>query len=111
LKRKNPLLAKEIFLLRNLSKGKGIGFFQNAGFFPDFIMWIKEGISRLSFYRATRMLLEKAYAVSDKAQLHERLAELSKKWGAQTGLTKRNLRFIHYIGYTLHHTQGSLREW
>jgi len=30
-----------VFLLRNLSK-KGVGFFNNAGFYPDFIMWVKE---------------------------------------------------------------------
>lgn len=34
---------KRIFLLRNLSR-KGIGFFQRAaGFYPDFILWIKDG--------------------------------------------------------------------
>ena len=34
---------KKIFLLRNLSR-KGVGFFQKvAGFYPDFILWIKEG--------------------------------------------------------------------
>ena len=33
---------KRIFLLRNLSR-KGIGFFQRAaGFYPDFILWIKD---------------------------------------------------------------------
>lgn len=32
---------REIYLLRNLSK-KGVGFFKNAGFYPDFIMWVKE---------------------------------------------------------------------
>jgi len=32
---------REVFLLRNLSK-KGVGFFNNAGFYPDFIMWVKE---------------------------------------------------------------------
>ncbi len=30
-----------VFLLRNLSK-KGIGFFVNSGFYPDFIVWIKK---------------------------------------------------------------------
>ena len=35
------LKDKEIFLLRNLSK-KGIGFFINSGFYPDFIIWIKK---------------------------------------------------------------------
>jgi hypothetical protein len=32
---------REVFLLRNLSK-KGVGFFKSAGFYPDFIMWVKE---------------------------------------------------------------------
>lgn len=32
---------REIFLLRNLSR-KGVGFFISSGFYPDFIMWIKE---------------------------------------------------------------------
>lgn len=29
----------DIFLLRNLSRGKGIGFFEAEGFYPDFILW------------------------------------------------------------------------
>ena len=37
------LKNKEIFVLRNLSKGKGIGFFvETASFYPDFILWIKQ---------------------------------------------------------------------
>ena len=32
---------KKVFLIRNLSK-KGIGFFINSGFYPDFIIWIKK---------------------------------------------------------------------
>jgi len=35
------LKNREFFLLRNLSR-KGVGFFKSAGFYPDFIMWIKE---------------------------------------------------------------------
>jgi hypothetical protein len=34
--------GKSIFILRNLSK-KGVGFFQKTGgFFPDFIVWVKD---------------------------------------------------------------------
>lgn len=29
----------EIFLLRNESRGKGVGFFEAANFYPDFILW------------------------------------------------------------------------
>jgi superfamily II DNA or RNA helicase len=35
------LRNKDIFLLRNLSK-RGVGFFINVGFYPDFIIWIGE---------------------------------------------------------------------
>lgn len=34
--------GKEVFVLRNLSKGKGVGFFiESATFYPDFILWLK----------------------------------------------------------------------
>lgn len=32
----------ELFILRNLPK-KGIGFFNTAGFYPDFLLWLKRG--------------------------------------------------------------------
>lgn len=41
IKNKQSLENKEIFLLRNLSK-RGIGFFITSGFYPDFILWIRE---------------------------------------------------------------------
>jgi hypothetical protein len=31
---------KEFYLLRNLSKGRGIGFFEAGNFYPDFILWV-----------------------------------------------------------------------
>lgn len=51
---------KQVYLLRNLTRGKGIGFFEENRFFPDFILWLKspqdqrivfidpKGISRFS---------------------------------------------------------------
>jgi hypothetical protein len=32
--------GKELYLLRNLSKGRGVGFFEAGNFHPDFILWI-----------------------------------------------------------------------
>jgi len=31
---------KELYLLRNLSKGRGVGFFEKGNFYPDFIVWL-----------------------------------------------------------------------
>jgi hypothetical protein len=33
----------EVYLLRNLSRGKGVGFFEAGNFHPDFIMWLLKG--------------------------------------------------------------------
>jgi hypothetical protein len=33
-------IEKELYLLRNLSKGKGVGFFEAGNFHPDFILWL-----------------------------------------------------------------------
>ena len=35
--------SRELFLLRNLSKGRGVGFFEAGNFHPDFILWLVEG--------------------------------------------------------------------
>jgi hypothetical protein len=45
----NPIENTEIFLLRNRSKS-GIGFFEEGGFYPDFILWVlKDGIQYINF--------------------------------------------------------------
>ena len=35
--------SRELYLLRNLSRGKGIGFFEAGNFYPDFILWLLDG--------------------------------------------------------------------
>lgn len=35
--------SRELFLLRNLSRGRGVGFFEAGNFHPDFILWLIEG--------------------------------------------------------------------
>lgn len=37
------LSGKELYLLRNLSKGRGVGFFEAGNFHPDFILWLLMG--------------------------------------------------------------------
>ena len=35
--------GRELYLLRNMSRGKGIGFFEAGNFYPDFVFWILDG--------------------------------------------------------------------
>jgi hypothetical protein len=34
--------TNEVYLLRNLTRSKGVGFYEYHSFYPDFIMWIKK---------------------------------------------------------------------
>ena len=74
------MTGKEMYVLRNLSRGKGVGFFENSGFYPDFILWVvDQGTSsqRIIFVEPHGMLHAKAYIHDEKAQLHERLLDLA----------------------------------
>ncbi len=86
---KNGTLAgKEIFLLRNLSRGKGISFFAQRNFYPDFILWIiDKQTQRIVFIEPHGMLHAKAYIYDEKARLHERLPALAKKIGDRSNRT------------------------
>lgn len=69
------LKDKELFLLRNLSRGKGIGFFEDRGFYPDFMLWITDGTKqRLVFIEPHGMLMEDHPSnPNSKANLHKQL--------------------------------------
>ena len=68
----------ELFLLRNLTRGKGVGFFEANWFFPDFILWIKVGdAQRIVFVEPHGMVHANAYERDEKARLHERLPDLA----------------------------------
>ena len=80
------LAGREIFLLRNLSRGHGVGFFEENKFFPDFILWIMDGQSqRIVFLEPHGMIFAKAYIHDEKARLHERLPELAQEIGRRSG--------------------------
>ena len=77
----------EVFLLRNQGKGAGIGFFDNSGFYPDFILWLRTGdAQRIIFVEPHGMIYEDAPEHSDKVQLHRRLQRLSETMRKRSGM-------------------------
>jgi hypothetical protein len=67
----NHFMDKELYLIRNRSK-KGVGFFDDAGFYPDFILWmIADGKQYITFIEPHGMARE-SFA-SGKVNLHRRL--------------------------------------
>lgn len=76
--REEYLAEKEIFLLRNQSRGKGIGFYENKGFYPDFILWITEGAKqRVVFIEPHGMVYDAINEHNDKITLFKWLRKIS----------------------------------
>lgn len=76
----------ELFLLRNLTRGKGVGFFESSGFYPDFILWVKAGTSqRIVFIEPHGMRNAPAYVNDNKARLHEYLPDLAREIADRSG--------------------------
>ena len=72
------LASKDIFFLRNQSRGKGIGFYQNEGFYPDFILWVTEGTKqRIVFIEPHGMVYEDIHEDNPKINLFKRLRRIS----------------------------------
>ncbi len=92
----NTLAGRQVFLLRNLGRGSGIGFFEERGFYPDFILWIVNGEKQhIIFLEPHGMLHAKAYQHDEKARLHEALPNLAEEIGARTG--KKPITLDSYI--------------
>lgn len=69
------LKGKEVYLLRNTSK-KGLGFFETEGFYPDFILWIREGEKQyLTFIDPKGIQHLKGELSNEKVQLYKRLVK------------------------------------
>ena len=71
----------KVFLLRNLSLGKGVGFFSSAGFYPDFILWVKyaDGSQKAVFVEPHGMRNEDPPPNNDKVELYLALKDLSDR--------------------------------
>lgn len=71
---------KELYLLRNLSKGRGVGFFEAGNFHPDFILWLLiENRQHVAFVdpKGIRNL-----GVTDpKIRFHETIKEIERRLG------------------------------
>ena len=70
----------ELFLLRNMSRGKGVGFFEAGNFHPDFIMWLLNGGKQYVTFIEPHGLLYEGPA-SKKILFHEKIKEVEKRLG------------------------------
>lgn len=75
----NHPLESEVYLLRNLTGSKGVGFYETHSFYPDFIMWIKKNGKQIILFIDPKGLTHLGLE-DPKLKLHEYLRnEIQKK--------------------------------
>ena len=72
--------GKELYLLRNLSKGRGIGFFEAGNFHPDFILWLLvDGRQHIAFVDPKG--IRNLGPTDPKVQFHETIRDIERRLG------------------------------
>jgi hypothetical protein len=71
---------KELYLLRNLSKGRGVGFFEAGNFHPDFILWLLVG-GRQHVVFVDPKGIRNLGPTDPKIQFYETIKEIEERLG------------------------------
>ncbi len=71
---------KELYLLRNLSRGRGVGFFEAGNFHPDFIVWLLAGGQQYVIFVDPKGIRNLGQT-DPKIQFHATIKEIQQRLG------------------------------
>jgi len=73
---------KELYLLRNLGRGRGVGFFEANNFYPDFILWIiYRGQQFITFIDPKGLKFCDKQLTDPKIQFFKKIKEVEQRLG------------------------------
>jgi hypothetical protein len=78
---KDFLKSKELYLLRNMSRGRGIGFFEAGNFYPDFILWLLDGDRQYVSFIDPKGLRNLEGPQDPKIRFHVTIKDLERQLG------------------------------
>ena len=70
------LEGRELFLIRNLTRGRGVSFFDDYHYYPDFIVWLKDGDRQHVVFLDPKGLRRFGDRERRKVELHHGIAEV-----------------------------------
>jgi hypothetical protein len=73
-------VGRETYLLRNLSRGRGVGFFEAGNFHPDFIVWQVAGPKQRIAFVDPKGIIQ-VRPDDEKITFHKRVKELERRLG------------------------------
>jgi hypothetical protein len=78
---KHFLEGKELYLLRNLSRGRGVGFFEAGNFYPDFILWLLVGDRQYVSFIDPKGLRNTEGLEDPKIKFYQTIKDLERQLG------------------------------
>lgn len=91
--RDSCLQDKELYLIRNLSRGRGVSFFDDFCYYPDFIVWLKDDNCQHVVFLDPKGLGRYGSKEQKKVQLHHDINEIEQ----QVRKTDPALRMSAYV--------------
>ena len=73
------LRGRELFLIRNMSRGRGVSFFDDHTYYPDFIVWLTDDNSQHILFLDPKGLALYGPDKRKKVRLHREIKEVEKR--------------------------------
>lgn len=89
----SSLQGRELFLIRNLSRGQGVSFFSDYTYYPDFIIWLKKDDEQHVIFLDPKGLVIYGRKERKKIRLHTKIKKIER----QVKETNLKLRLHAYV--------------
>lgn len=73
------LQGRELFLIRNLTRGRGVSFFDDFSYYPDFILWLKNDADQHVVFLDPKGLARYGRRERKKVQLHTEIRRVEEQ--------------------------------
>ena len=87
------LQGKELYLIRNLTRGRGVSFFDDFGYYPDFIVWLNSADRQHVIFLDPKGLGRYGSRERRKVELHRNIKDIEDR----IQKTDPNLRLRAYV--------------
>ena len=73
------LIGNELYLIRNLTRGRGVSFFDDFGYYPDFIVWLKSADRQHVIFLDPKGLSRFGTGERSKVELHHHIKDIEEQ--------------------------------
>ena len=73
------LRGRELYLIRNMTRGRGVSFFDDYAYYPDFIVWLTAGDDQHVVFLDPKGLVRHGPREREKVRLHRKIKKVERR--------------------------------